>query len=149
MQTMTLTPPVERLPAWLRATAALGILWNAYGVAQYASSWTQTPQSLMAAGMTAAQAEIYLGLPPWMGLVFAIGVFAGLLGSVALALRRGIAVPVFALSLVGYICLFAGDVWYGVFTHIPAQLAILAFVVVVAAGLLGAARAAAARGLLR
>ena len=144
MQTMTLTPPVERLPAWLRATAALGILWNAYGVAQYASSWTQTPQSLMAAGMTAVQAEIYLGLPPWMGLVF-----AGLLGSVALALRRGIAVPVFALSLVGYICLFAGDVWYGVFTHIPAQLAILAFVVVVAAGLLGAARAAAARGLLR
>ena len=149
MQTMTLNPPGERLPAWLRATAALGILWNSYGVYQFASSWTQTPDSLMAAGMTAAQAEVYLGLPPWMGVVFAIGVFGGLLGSLALAARRAIAGPVFSVSLAGYVCLFAGDVWFGVFKNIPAQFGILALVLMVAVGLLGATRAAAARGLLR
>lgn len=149
MQTMTLNPPADRWPAWLRATAALGILWNSYGVYQFASSRTQTPDSLMAAGMTAAQAELYLGLPDWMAVVFAIGVFAGLLGSLALAARRAIAGPVLVFSLAGYVCLFAGDVWFGVFNQIPAQLAILALVLVVAVGLLGASRAAAARGLLR
>ena len=149
MQTMTLNPPEERLPAWLRATAGLGILWNSYGVFQFASSWTQTPDSLMAAGMTAAQAELYLGLPPWMGVVFAIGVFAGLFGSLALAARRSIAGPACTLSLAGYGCLFAGDVWFGVFNNIPAQLGILLLVVVVAVALLGATRAAAARGFLR
>jgi len=102
----------------------------------------------MAAGMTQAQAEVYLALPAWISVVFAIGVLGGLLGSVALALRRRVAKPIFAASLVGYLLLFAGDTYHGVFAAIPSQLAILGVVVTVAAVLWGMARLADRRSML-
>ncbi|MBC7939959.1 MAG: hypothetical protein H7Z19_09390 [Chitinophagaceae bacterium] len=129
--------------------AVLGVLWNAYGVYQFAGSFTQTLDSLMATGMTQAQAQVYLALPAWIGVVFAVGVSGGLIGSLAMAARRSVAVPIFATSLVAYVMLFAGDAYHGVFASIPSQLAILAVVVLIAAALLGAARLAQRRGLLR
>ncbi len=132
-----------------RATAALGVLWNLYGVRQFAGSFNQTAESLVAVGMTPAQAQVYLALPAWVSLAFAVGVFGGLAGSVALALLRRISVRTLAASLAGYLVLFAVDAWHGVFASMPSQLAILAVVVAVAAALLWAARLAARRGLLR
>lgn len=149
MQTLTLDTTPLRVPAWLWAAAILGILWNGYGLYQFAGSFTPAGQAAMTAGMTPAQTELYLGLPAWISLVFALGVFGGFAGSIALALRRRIAVPVLAASLAGYVLLFAGDAWSGVFAAIPSQLAVLAVVVVIAAGLYGASRIATRRGLLR
>lgn len=149
MQTLTLEPTPSRAPAWLWAVALLGGLWNVYGVYQFAGTFTPAGPAAMTAGMTPAQAEIYLGLPAWISVVFAVGVFGGLVGSIALALRRRIAVPVFAASLAGYVLLFAGDAWYGVFAAIPSQLAILAVVVLIAAALFWISRLAARRGFLR
>jgi hypothetical protein len=149
MQTLTLEPTPSRVPAWLWAVALLGGLWNVYGVYQFAGTFTPAGQAAMTAGMTPAQAEIYLGLPAWISVVFAVGVFGGLAGSFALALRRRFAVPVFAASLAGYVMLFAGDVWYGVFAAIPSQLAILAVVVLIAAALFWISRLAVRRGFLR
>lgn len=102
----------------------------------------------MTAGMTASQSEIYLSLPAWINVVFAVGVFGGLVGSILLALRRRAARAVFAASLVGYALLFAGDAYHGVFAAIPSQLGILAVVVLIAAALFGASRLAGKRGLL-
>jgi hypothetical protein len=70
-------------PIWLLAVAGLGVLWNVYGAYQYVGSFSQTKASLMAVGMTAPQAELYLSLPAWISIVFAIGVFGGLAGSVS------------------------------------------------------------------
>lgn len=123
-------------PVWLLSVAGLGVLWNAYGAYQFAGSFTQSKDSLMTVGMTATQAALYLSLPTWISVVFAIGVFGGLAGSVALLLRRAIAVPIFIGSFVGYVLLFAGDYFYGIFANIPEQLVILAVVVLIAAGLL-------------
>lgn len=101
----------------------------------------------MAAGMTAAQAQIYFWLPGWMTAAFAIGVFGGLLGSLALAARRFAALPmILAASSVGYLVLFSGDVHFGVFDALPGQLAILAFVLLVALALLATGWAARSRG---
>ena len=102
----------------------------------------------MTAGMTAEQAQLYLSLPIWITLVFAVGVFAGAAGSIALLLRKAVALPIFAISLIGYLLLFAGDVYYGVFNSIPEQLAILGLVVAIAAVLLGVTRFAQVRGLI-
>ncbi len=135
-------------PAWLTATAGLGVLWNAYGAWQFAGSFSQTPASLMAAGMTPAQAALYLSLPGWISVAFAVGVFGGLAGSAALLMRRAFALPIFAVSLAGYALLFAGDAYYGVFAGIPAQLVILSVVVVIAAALLWTTVVARGRGLL-
>ena len=148
MQTLTFDPTASRSPAWLRAAAVLGTLWNAYGVMQFAGTVTDAGRAALAAGMSPEQAAVYLGLPAWMSVVFALGVFGGLAGSIALALRRRIAVPVLAASLASYGLLFAGDAWFGVFAAMPGQLAILAVVVLIAAGLFGTARIAARRGLM-
>jgi hypothetical protein len=149
MQTLTLDSTPSRMPPWLWAAAILGSLWNIYGVVQFAGTFTTAGQAAMTAGMSPEQAAIYLGLPAWIGVVFAFGVFGGLAGSIALALRWRIAVPVLAASLVGYVLLFAGDAGYGVFAAMPGRLAILAVVVLIAAGLFWTARIAARRSLLR
>lgn len=149
MTALTLDAHRHRAPAWFRGMAGFGVLWNLYGIHQFIGSLTPEGRSAMAAGMTAAQAQVYFSLPAWLTAVFALGVFSGLLGSLALAARRAIALPVLAVSLAGYAALFAGDLHFGVFEALPGQLAILAFVVVVAVALLGTASAARTRGLLR
>ncbi len=149
MTALTLDARGSRAPAWFWGMAGCGALWNLYGIHQFIGTLTPAGRSAMAAGMTAAQSQVYFSLPAWMTAVFAVGVFGGLLGSVALAARRVAAVPVLAASLVGYIALFAGDAYFGVFDAMPGQLAILAVVVVVAVALLAAAWAARSRALLR
>ncbi len=149
MTALTLDARGNHAPAWLWAMAGFGVLWNLYGIYQFIGTLTPAGRSAMAAGMTAAQAQIYFSLPAWMTAVFAIGVFGGLVGSLVLAARRAAALPVFAGSLAGYTALFAGDEYFGVFDAMPGQLAILAFVVLVAAALLVTAWAARSRGLLR
>jgi hypothetical protein len=149
MTALTLDARVNRAPAWFWGMAGFGVLWNLYGIYQFIGTLTPTGRSAMAAGMTAAQAQIYFSLPAWMTAVFAVGVFGGLLGSVALAARHAAATPVLAASLVGYIALSSGDVYFGVFDAMPGQLAILAFVVLVAVALFATAWTARSRALLR
>ena len=134
------------IPVWARIAAGLGVLWNLYGVYQYIGSFSATAERLMTAGMTEAQAELYLQLPVWMTVAFGFGVFCGLLGSGLLLMQNKLATPVLWVSLVGYVVLFAGDAYFGVFANIPAQLAILAFVVAVALALLWVARRVDAYG---
>ncbi|MFW2357214.1 hypothetical protein [Hydrogenophaga sp.] len=149
MQALMETPPGRSgTPLWFWSMAAFGLLWNLYGVYQFAGSLGATTQSLVAAGMTPAQAEVYLALPAWISTVFAVGVLGGLVGSLALLARRRWAAPLFTASLVGYALLLAGDAYHGVFDSMPSQLAILAFVVLVAVGLLMTTRLASRRGLL-
>lgn len=135
-------------PAWLLGTAGAGVAWNLYGVYQFIGSLTPAGQAAMTAGMTSAQAEVYLALPAWISVVFAVGVFGGLIGSTLLLARRNAARGVLLASLLGYALLFGGDAAYGVFAAVPSQLAILAVVVAIAAVLSWVARRAARHGLL-
>lgn len=139
-------PARSRLPL---AAGLLGVAWNLFGVIQWALSLGATPESLMGGGLTRAQADLYLSLPPWMTLAFAVGVFGGLLGSVALLLRRRSAAPILGLSLTAYGVLFAGDAALGLFAAIPHQLAILSIVVAIAIALYAIARRTRAEGGLR
>lgn len=149
MNALTSIPSARglRVPIWYWTLAVLCLLWNIYGIYQYVGSLSRGAENLMAMGMTREQAQIYLGLPTWISVAFAVGVFGGTIGCVLLLLRRAAALPVLAASFAGYVALFAGDVFYGVFEAIPAQLAILVVVVLVAAILLAAAWVARLRGL--
>ena len=128
-----------RSPRWVWAIAALGLAWNLFGIVQWYGFVTQTQAGLMMKGMTPSAAALYYGLPTWMKLAFAIGTFGGLCGSLALIVQRPAAIPVLAVSLAGYVALFAGDYAYGVFDAIPGQAAILSVVVAIALGLLSVA----------
>ena len=56
--------------------------------------------------MTQAQRELFEGRPAWVTAAFAIAVFAGAIGSVALLIRKKWAKPVLTLSLIAAIAQF-------------------------------------------
>ena len=60
--TMTALNLADRgaLPAWFWVISGLGLVWNVYGVYQYAGSFSATTDQLVAAGMTPAQAALTL-----------------------------------------------------------------------------------------
>ncbi len=130
-----------KLPTWFWIIAVLGLAWNVFGAVQFIASVRATEADLLAQGMTPAQASVMLGYPVWMTVMFAVGVFGGVVGCVLLLLRSAWAVPVFLASLVGYILLYIGDIVHGVFAALGTpQIAVLTLVVLIAAGLLWAAR---------
>lgn len=133
---MTVDSNGSNRPIWLWLAGGLGVLWNAYGLYQFIASFSQTKASLMAIGMTATQADLYLSLPGWISVAFGVGVVGGLVGSVALLMKSARTIAIYGISMAGYIILFSGDVYYGVFANIPTQLVILTVVVVIAAALL-------------
>lgn len=120
----------------LRFIASAGLLWNFYGVYQFAQSIRSTKESLLKMGMNESQAQLMLSYPTWMSLAFGIGTIAGAIGCVLLLAKSSFARPVFLTSLVGYSVLFVGDITEGVFAALGApQVAILTIVMIVAAGL--------------
>ena len=107
----TSTPAV---PAWFRAVALLAIIWNAFGVAMYLSSVGVFGDPT--AGMSEAERTAASSIPAWITGAFAIGTFAGLIGSLGLLLRKAWARPLLIVSLVallvleGWIVFFSGAV---------------------------------------
>ncbi|OYU43681.1 MAG: hypothetical protein CFE44_17055 [Burkholderiales bacterium PBB4] len=125
------------VPPWFWLVAGLGLAWNVFGIFQFLPTVQATLGSLMANGLTQAQAELYLALPVWMTIAFAVGVFGGTLGCVLMLWRMSLATTVFGTSLVAYGVLYMGDITQGVFAAFGlVQVAILTTVVGIAAGLL-------------
>jgi hypothetical protein len=90
-------------PAWFRVAALVAILWNAFGVAMYLDSVGVFGDPLE--GLSEAERAFATSLPAWVTAAFAIGTFAGLLGSVGLLLRRRWARPVLLVSLAALLLL--------------------------------------------
>jgi len=80
---------------WL--IAVLGLLWNMAGIFNY---MVQTKPEMVVSMPEAYQALIN-GRPAWATGGFAVGVFAGALGSVMLLLKKPIAGMFFMISLMG------------------------------------------------
>lgn len=143
-----MTTPSKPAP-WFWIAAGLGLAWNLFGLVQFLGSLRATQSSLEASGLTPEQASVMLGYPAWMTVAFAVGVIGGVLGTVLLALRKRQATAVFAVSLLGYIVLWFGDLIHGVFAALGTpQVVILSMVVLIAAALLGLSRSAGAKGWL-
>lgn len=92
-------------PAWFWVVAVLALLWEAFGVAMY----------LMTVGVienakevSEAERSLMESSPTWVTGLFAIGVFAGLLGVLGLLLRKSWARPLLIVSLVAVILQFGG-----------------------------------------
>lgn len=148
-QNTTLAPPGNAAPFWFWIVAGLGLAWNIFGAMQFIGTLSATPESLQAQGLTAEQAAVMLGYPAWMTVVFAVGVFGGAIGCLLMLARKALSVSVFALSLVGYIALYIGDIVHGVFAAMGTpQVVVLTVVVAIAAGLWAVARLFRTKGVL-
>lgn len=138
-----------RTPIHLWIVGLVSLLWNAVGAFGYLG--TQLELAAWLDQYTEAQRAYYEAFPAWAVSFWALGVWGALFGSVALLLRSGWAVALFAISLVGLI----GS---SVYTFVLSDGADLmgatgavfsAIVFVIAVALLAYARRMAARGVLR
>ena len=84
---------------WIIGGVAL--VWNLIGLAMYISQVTAGPEAY--AQYTEAQQAFMTGMPGWATSAFAIAVSTGVLGSLLLLLRKGLAVIMFIASLLGII----------------------------------------------
>lgn len=95
MDQKTTTKP----PTWFWIASILALLWNLMGVMSYLGQAYMTDE--MKAEYTADQLALMESTPAWVTAAFAIAVWGGLLGCIALLIRKRWAKPLFVLSLIG------------------------------------------------
>lgn len=91
-------------PAWFWLVAVLLVLWEAAGCFACVQQF-----KLGAAAMGPVDdwsLRYYAALPAWYNPVYAVATFGGLLGGLALLLRRRIAITLFWISLAAVIVMF-------------------------------------------
>jgi len=80
----------------------LALLWNIMGLFQFimAAFMQDTMLETYSETYTDQQMELFLNTPSWYYVVFGICTITGVLGSIAVLLKKKIAVPLFLVSLV-------------------------------------------------
>ena len=79
----------------------IALIWNGMGVYNYLIQAFKTES--FTAQLSAEQMALMEGLPVWMTALFAIAVFAGLLGTIVLLIGKKIATTLFLVSFVSVI----------------------------------------------
>ncbi len=88
-------------PMWFWIVSIVALLWNGFGVDAYIGQAYQTER--WKSQFTAEQLEMANNAPSWVTAAFALAVFGGLLGCIALLLRKKLARPILLVSLVAII----------------------------------------------
>jgi hypothetical protein len=91
------------IPAWFWAGAGLALLFELFGCMMYLSDVTANH-----AALPLDQRAMWAATPTWLIGLYALAVWSGLAGAVALLLRQRIAVPVLLFSLLAALVQFAG-----------------------------------------
>lgn len=99
MTELTATQQPTTRSFWI--ISGLALVWNLIGVATYMMTVTLTPEAI--AEMPEAERALYTDIPTWVTSAYAIAVFTGFIGSVLLLMKRGIAYPIFIVSLIAIV----------------------------------------------
>jgi len=123
-------------PAWFWIVSVLALLWNLMGV--YAYLMDAYMKDEMATSLSEAQKGIFENQPAWITGAYAIAVFAGALGCIALLMRKKWAKPLFWLSIIAVV---SRTVYYFFMTNATevfdmVQGTIMPIVIIIVAGLL-------------
>jgi len=123
-------------PAWFWIVSVLALLWNLMGV--YAYLMDAYMKDEMATSLSEAQKSIFENQPAWITGAYAIAVFAGALGCIALLMRKKWAKPLFWLSIIAVV---SRTVYYFFMTNATevfdmVQGTIMPIVIIIVAGLL-------------
>lgn len=100
----TIVVSENRTPVHLWIVAILSVLWNGMGALDYFMTRTRGAEWInsMMEGVDGARYMAYIdNFPIWASFGWGLGVWLGLAGAVLLLMRNRLAVPAFALSLVG------------------------------------------------
>lgn len=86
------------MPTWFRIVAVVLIAWNLLGAYACIRQFRLGAEAMGPA--TDYDRALYAAMPAWYNWVFAAAEVTGVAGAAALLLRRRIALPLFAASLV-------------------------------------------------
>ena len=89
----------SKTPVHLWIVAILAVLWNAVGAFDYTA--TQYRLESYMSQFTPGQLEYFYAFPVWMDAAWAIAVWASVLGSFILLMRKAFAVWLFGISILG------------------------------------------------
>ncbi|MEO0574194.1 MAG: hypothetical protein AAF004_01940 [Pseudomonadota bacterium] len=118
---------------WFWIVSGLALLWNLLGVAAYLMQVTMTPAAI--AALPAAEQALYVTIPAWATAAFAVAVFAGTIGCVALLLRRRVSQLIFVFSLVGIVAHVSYNVLMSDATSVYGPTAMVLPITVLAVGI--------------
>ncbi|WP_299122944.1 hypothetical protein [uncultured Winogradskyella sp.] len=97
-----MTTSMNKPPIWFWIVSVLALLWNGAGVMAYLGRAFATDE-MIAALPKEQQAEFLAEYPAWYTAAFALAVFCGALGCIALLIRKKWAHPLFIISALGAI----------------------------------------------
>ncbi len=90
-------------PLWFMIVSMLFLLWNLFGLALFVMAMTilNNKESLVNAGLNEEQAELTLSTPTWVNIAFGVAVIFGVLGCIALVMKKKAAIMLLVISLLG------------------------------------------------
>lgn len=91
-------------PTWFYVVAVIIILWECIGCYAYISQVSMSAADI--AQMPMAQQEIWKMVPEWVTSAYALAVWVGLAGGIALLLRLRISRSLFIVSLIAVVVQF-------------------------------------------
>ena len=128
--------PIHLAPKSFYLLASLALIWNLLGVMAFMGQMMMTPEML--AQMPVAEQNLYQNTPMWVTVVFAIAVFAGVIGLLLLLMKNKVSLNIFIISMIAVLVkmfyLFVmvdGFVVYGVSGSIMPLLVIVVAIVLV------------------
>ena len=135
-------------PKHLWIIGIISVPWNMMGAFDYLM--TQTRNEAYLAQFTQAQLDYYFSFPTWVVAFWALAVWSSVLGSVLLLMRKGLAMPVFMVSLAAMIitAIYNYGVSDGMAVSGTSGLVFTVVIFFVALGLVLYSRAMRARGVL-
>lgn len=99
-----------RIPVWFWIVSIFFLLWNIMGVFSFVAHTFISSEAM--AERPSNEIELYAQYPIWTSIVFAIAVIAGLLGSIALVLKKKCSRLFFAISLLAVIPQMVHNVFF-------------------------------------
>ena len=90
-----------KAPWHLWVVGIVGLLWSAMGAVDYVMTMTRNEEYM--AAFTPGQLEFFYGFPVWVDASWAIAVWGGVLGTILLLLRMGLAVWVLLASFLAMV----------------------------------------------
>ena len=86
------------IPTMFWVISIIALVWNFMGVSGFVAHMMTTPE--MIAAMPLPERELYEAYPFWTQITYGIGTIGGILGSIALVMKKAWAVPIFLASFI-------------------------------------------------
>jgi len=97
------------IPIWFWVVSVVGLLWYLMDTSMFAMRLFMTDAAIKE--IPENQQHLFQNIPMWVNIVFAGEVFGGLLGCVALLLKKKWALPLFIISILGVLAQ-TSNIWF-------------------------------------